>query len=198
MNKTCSGVASGLTFVGGMLLLSLASGCQTTGNQSVSGNAGRFVVAGEASAKTKESFNKLKGLAGTWKMENPEKPGEWSDAITFSVTSGGNVVREIMFAGEQHEMTNTYHLDGDSIMVTHYCAMGNQPSMRASRSNIGGDTMHFAFDHVTNYASNGQPVMCDLSLKFDGQDSVTENWKSCVDGGLSDQHNVEIALKRSK
>ncbi len=198
MFKFDSGVVSQLALGGGLLLLSLAAGCSTTCNKCVTGSAGQFSIVGKPSDTTKASFDKLKTLAGTWQMENPEKKGEWNDAITYSVTSGGNVVREIMFAGAPHEMTNTYHMDGDSIVVTHYCSVGNQPTMRARPNNQASSAVHFVFDHVSNYAGGGETVMCDLLLTMNGPDSLTQNWKSCVEGALSDQHNVGIELRRKK
>lgn len=196
-----SSVASRLALGSGLVLLSLVASCGTC-DKCVTGNAGQFSIVGKPSDTTKASFEKLKTLAGTWQMENPEKKGEWNDAITFSVTSGGNVVREIMFAGAPHEMTNTYHLDGDSIVVTHYCAVGNQPTMRAGAANQfgnqNGNTMHFTFDHVSNYSGSDQTVMCDLTLTLNSADVINENWKSCVEGKLTDQHNVGIELRRKK
>lgn len=197
MTKFSSGVVSRVALGSGLFVVSLLASCGTC-DKCVTGNGGHFAVVGKASDTTKASFEKLKTLAGTWQMENPEKKGEWNDAITFSVTSGGNVVREIMFAGAPHEMTNTYHLDGDSVVVTHYCAVGNQPTMRATTSNQNGNTMHFVFDHVSNYTGSDQTVMCDLTLTLNSQDTINENWKSCVDGKLSDQHNVGIELRRKK
>ncbi|MEZ6019293.1 MAG: hypothetical protein R3F17_04090 [Planctomycetota bacterium] len=41
-------------------------------------------------------------------------------------------MREIMFPGQPFEMTNVYRLDGNDLCVTHFCAVGNQPQMRAT------------------------------------------------------------------
>ncbi len=37
-----------------------------------------------------------------------------------------------MYPGMEHEMTNMYTLDGNTLVMTHYCAGGNQPRMRAT------------------------------------------------------------------
>lgn len=68
-------------------------------------------------------------LQGRWVMEGPEGPAY----TEFALTSSGSAVRETMFPGTPHEMINMYALDGNSLVLTHYCAGGNQPRMRAER-----------------------------------------------------------------
>ena len=43
-------------------------------------------------------------------------------SIEFRVTSAGSVVQETMFPGSDHEMVNMYSVDGDKLLMTHYCA----------------------------------------------------------------------------
>ena len=50
-------------------------------------------------------------------------------------------------------MATLYHLDGDQLMLTHYCSAGNQPRMRAATVSTEGviefhllDTGHFALE----------------------------------------------------
>ena len=49
---------------------------------------------------------------------------------SYRVASGGSVVQETLFPGSPHEMISMYHLAGGQLVMTHYCAMGNQPRMK--------------------------------------------------------------------
>jgi len=50
-----------------------------------------------------------------------------------------------------HEMTNVYHMDGPTLVMTHYCAAGNQPRLRAASGTSG--TIDFKTDSVTNWTA---------------------------------------------
>ncbi len=191
------------TFVIGIapsLLVALVAGW-LAGCQSGKHKSGGVQAVAAPSPASQATMNQLKSLAGNWEMENPEKQGEWNLASTFQVTSGGNVVREIMFPGLPHEMTNTYHLDGDSVVVTHYCAIGNQPRMRAV-SNDGhhhsSNQIHFQFDSVTNFTGGDQTYMGDLLLTMNGPDSLTQNWRSYQHGKMNEDSHASFALRRQK
>ena len=49
----------------------------------------------------------------------------------IKVTAGGSAVHETLFPGSAHEMVSVYHLDGADLVMTHFCALGNQPRMKA-------------------------------------------------------------------
>jgi hypothetical protein len=132
-------------------------------------------------------LDRVKSLAGTWEMADAQ--GNRNPAVVYAVTSSGSAVREIMFPGSEHEMTNMYHMDGDSLVVTHYCAMGNQPRMRARLAEGGGakDRIDFAFDSVTNMTAPDQPAMASLSLVWIDPDHIRQEWRSWG-GGKSGEH----------
>ena len=88
-----------------------------------------------------QAFEQIKGLAGTWHGE-PEAEGLAAEAEVehpgevvheFRVSAAGTVVMEMMGPGTDYEMINMYHLDGDDLVLTHYCAGGNQPTMKLNR-----------------------------------------------------------------
>ncbi len=103
-------------------------------------------------------FDQLKSLEGTW-TGTPEGKGEEAEAEArakphavheFEVSAGGTVVMETMAPGSDHEMINMYHLDGEDLLLTHYCAGGNQPRMRLDREASSAGDLVFAFDGGTN------------------------------------------------
>ena len=81
-------------------------------------------------ARREPMLDAVRALEGRWIAETPYGTSEHE----FAVSSAGSVVREIMGPGEEHEMTNMYTLDGNALVMTHYCGAGNQPRMRATDS----------------------------------------------------------------
>ena len=117
---------------------------------------GSPALAGEMTAK--QVLDQLKSLDGTWKGE-PEGQGEEAEAeakaagpVTheIQVSAAGTVVMETMNPGTEHEMINMYHLDGDDLLLTHYCAGGNQPQMRLDLGQSTADLLVFDFIGGTN------------------------------------------------
>lgn len=77
-------------------------------------------------------------------------------------------------------MMTIYHPDGNVILMTHYCAAGNQPRMRAQAS--GGDTIAFQYVDAANLKSSADGHMYRLVIKFKDADHVTEEWTWKQDG----------------
>lgn len=158
-----------------------ATGCATVRAQAV----------GTPDAATTAAFDRLKTLAGTW--EAPDEKGVKSVVSVITVSSNGSAIREVMLPGTPNEMTNMYHLDGSSIMVTHYCAMGNQPRMRCRSSD--GTTFSFAFDGITNMAGKDDNPMASLILEIKDANHMSQTWDNLKPG--ADAHAVfELSRKR--
>ncbi|HUY92931.1 MAG TPA: hypothetical protein VMV10_29645 [Pirellulales bacterium] len=64
---------------------------------------------------------------------------------SIRVTSAGSAIEETLFPGGDHEMVTMYFIDGDKLLLTHYCALGNQPQMQAEP---GEDAKRIAFKFV--------------------------------------------------
>ena len=109
-----------------------------------------------APSEAQKSFDTLKTLAGTWQgpvTADPPQP-DWGDKpvqVSLRVTSRGNaLVHEMKEAGTpddpakyDHPLTMLY-LDGDRLLLTHYCDAGNRPRM-AARTSLDGKTVEFDF-----------------------------------------------------
>jgi hypothetical protein len=111
-------------------------------------------LAGPALAQTvdgKAAFERLKTLAGTWQGQAGHGPADQAATVTYRVASGGSVVEETLFPGTPHEMISMYHLVDGELVLTHYCAMANQPRMRLDRKASTSDRLVFAFDGGTNF-----------------------------------------------
>lgn len=146
-------------------------------------------------AQTAAALDQVKALAGTWDIL--DETGKSTGTTVFSVSSAGSSVREIMFQGHPHEMTNMYHMDGPTIVVTHYCAAGNQPLMRAAPADIAPGRIAFRFDHASNFDPKADGhVMGDLTLVFTDRDHLRQEWGSYEEGKPAGTVNFELARRK--
>src|SRR5262249_17717977 len=99
-----------------------------------------------------QRFETLKKLAGAWVEVGQD--GKATDKVVSSirVTAAGSAIEERLFPGSDHEMVTLYHLDGDDLVLTHYCSLGNQPRLRAEPGK-DVNTIVFTFVSATNLKS---------------------------------------------
>ncbi|CAG0976562.1 hypothetical protein PHYC_01534 [Phycisphaerales bacterium] len=171
--------------VGSAAVLALG-GCAT--------HSSRQVVTQATPEQQKLLFDQVKSLAGTWEMADDH--GKKQTAAVFTVSSNGSIVREVMFPGEGHEMTNIYHMDGPTLVVTHYCAQGNQPRMRAAAGQPGA--VAFRLDSVTNLTAADEMYMGELTLVLESRNKLREEWKSFSKGEVQKDHCPVFELTRAK
>lgn len=101
-------------------------------------------VAGSTSATSstladgKAAFDRLKALQGDWDghVTTPDGP---KARVEFRLAGNGSALVERLFPGTDHEMVSIYHLVGRDLMLTHYCAMANQPRMKLVTGGQEGD-----------------------------------------------------------
>src|SRR5262249_20238550 len=92
----------------------------------------------------------FKQLAGEWGGKELKGPNEGKEVRpSYKVTAGGSAVVETLLPGTDHEMVTVIHRDGDDLLLTHYCMLGNQPQMKASGKG-DGKKFDFKFTRITN------------------------------------------------
>lgn len=139
------------------------------------------------------SFEKLKSLVGEWEGKEG-KDGE-KFTMTYKLTSGGSALVETMGPGTEHEMVTVIHPDGDGLILTHYCMLGNQPQMKAA-GKLDGDKLAFKFLRITNAKSDKDMYMHDVTFTFVDKDTVKTEWTNYHDG--KEKGHVTFELKRKK
>lgn len=131
----------------------------------------------KANSLAHRAFKAMRDLAGTWDTGEQQTDGSMN-GVVFKVTAGGSAVVETMFPGAKHEMVNAYHLDGENMICTHYCAQGVQPRMKLV--SFDDNTMKFEFMDGTNLKP-GAGHMGGLELVIEGN-KLTERWTYVKDG----------------
>lgn len=140
------------------------------------------------------AFERLKRLSGVWKGRSTKG---WEDQVTIDVIAGGSVVRSSSFNAHPGEtMLTLYHLDGDRLMLTHYCVARNQPRMVASRFEDDGKTIKFDFLDATNLSSPGAGHMHSSLFQFRDDSHFTSRWTWFQDG--KESWMEEIVYERER
>jgi hypothetical protein len=141
------------------------------------------------------AFERIKALAGDWQGRGSHSE-DVPASTKFELTSSGSVVKETMFPGTPHEMVNMYSLDRGSLVMTHYCAMGNQPHLRLAA--VEGNVYTLEFIRGGNLASRDEPHMDSMVMTLDGPDHVTSVWTSWANGGpTGDQAAFDLRRVKS-
>lgn len=118
------------------------------------------------------AFNKLKSLAGTW--EATSKRGKVTSS--YEVISNGNALAERVSVPGEGEMLTVYHLDGNRLVLTHYCTAGNEPHMQAEVYDPASNQLKFDFAGGGNLADANAGHMHNVAFKFAGADEFTADW----------------------
>lgn len=123
--------------------------------------------------------------------------GEGKDAVSgnvrYRVASGGTVVEETLMPGTPHEMISLYHLDGDELLMTHYCSSGNQPRLRLDRAASTPDALRFTFVSGTNMNPAKDHHIRGLTLSTTAE-GLHHDWMAWADG--KEQHHLRFGLRR--
>lgn len=153
------------------------------------------VVKPATDAQRAALLDKVKMLEGTWEMQ--DEKGQKTTAAIFSVGAKGTSVREIMFPGSPEEMTNMYTMDGDALLMTHYCAMGNQPHMKAHMGS-NPNVLEFKTAGVSNLNDANGSYMGSMTLTIVDKDHVKAKWIHVKDGKPETGESPEFVMMRKK
>lgn len=146
----------------------------------------------EHEKKTHPGLERLKKLTGTWSAETKEMG---ATTVTYRVISGGSTVMETIMPGTDHEMVTMYHVDGDDLVLVHYCALGNQPHMKSQKDSKEG-TLDFRCTGGSNMKCPTDTHMHSLVLTFVDADHINHEWTLMKDGKTD--HAVKFELARKK
>jgi len=124
-----------------------------------------------AQSDAQRVLDRFKSMAGTW--EGKSSDGD-ERQVSYRVLAGGRAVM-----GESHDgnddMTSMIYLDGDRLLMTHFCPAGNQPRMTAR---ISADLKMVSFDFldVTNLSAPTAGHMHRAVYFFSDEDHYIEEW----------------------
>ena len=145
-----------------------------------------------AQSDAQKSFDKLKTLAGSWEGTFEGKPMQ----VSLRVTSTGNALMHEMTQGGPDDPITMFYVDGDRLLLTHYCDAGNRPRM-AGKMTPDGKTVEFDFLDVANFSSTQYGHMQHAVFTTLDPNHHTEDWTFMLQGGKPPV-TAHLDLQRTK
>lgn len=124
------------------------------------------------------AFARLKTLAGDWEADTRMGKAH----LNYEVIAGGTAVVERETAEKMPAMLTVYHLDGDRLLLTHYCMAGNQPRMQARAFNSESGELQFRFLDAGNLPDAGAGHMHNATLRFVDNNHLVTEWEFYENG----------------
>jgi hypothetical protein len=117
-----------------------------------------------------KTFDQLKGMEGNWEGKNAQ--GQ-TIQVTFRVTAGGSALMSEIHGKGPENMITMFHMDGDHLLMTHYCGAGNQPRMKVATADA--KSVSFEFVDGTNIGP-GDGHMQRATFTQPDADHHVEEW----------------------
>jgi hypothetical protein len=125
-------------------------------------------------AESRALYDRFKKLAGMW--EGSSTKG-WTERENIRIIAGQSAVLFDSFDAHPGEaMLTLVHMDGDRLMLTHYCIAKNQPRLVASSISDDGRTVTFTFLDATNLASRDVGHMDKVRFEFADESHYASQW----------------------
>lgn len=159
--------------------------------------SGVLVAAGESAATAADhqaAFDRLKSLVGVWKGHHTTSDGP-EMGVEYSLTGSGTALTERLFAGTPHEMLSVYYMERGELVLTHYCAMGNQPRMKLVAGGKDGD-LRFDFAGGTNLDAATSTYIHGGRISILGPDRFDADWHVWSQGKQADSQR--LFMKRAE
>ncbi len=111
--------------------------------------------------------------AAEWERLTSRLLGEWEATVptgtviaSYRLVSNDSALVETFRTPSGRETISIYHLDGERLLMTHYCGQTNQPRLMATHADA--TTLKFDLMGVTGYQPS-ESVMRSLSISFGSQ-----------------------------
>ena len=135
------------------------------------------IAADNDKSSASAALKAISELAGNW-----QGTFQWSGARTeagkltanyYKTGNGSAVIENLIMEGDVPSMTSAYHLDGNDLRMTHYCAAQNQPRLKASLIDLNHGIINFDFVDATNLRSPDAPHVVGLEMHLVSPDHIT-------------------------
>jgi hypothetical protein len=146
-----------------------------------------------------QSFDNLKNLAGSWQGHvstlppQPEMDGKLMQVSLRTTSMGHTLMHEMTGPGRPDDPITMMVVDGDRLLLTHYCDADNRPRMVGKMSS-DGKTVEFTFLDVTGNLQYGHMQHAVFTVIDDNHH--TEDW-TYMEPGDTPVH-AHFDLQRTK
>lgn len=148
-----------------------------------------------ATAMKPSALDRLKQLEGEWVGKAGAGEQKMDATVVYHVTGAGSAVMETLFPGGKEEMVTLYTVEGGQLALTHYCAAGNQPRMKA-RKGSGANELVFDYSGGPGINPKTDMHMHAARITFLDDDHIRSEWTAYEKGRAS--HVMTFDLERRR
>jgi len=154
------------------LILPLPSSTALVDRQHAAGHAEPGATAARA------GFERMRGVAGAWSFVAGAEHGR----VTYTVVSDGTALLETVTNDEHGEagMVSVIYVEGDQLVLQHYCSAGNQPRMVSP--GLDGDRIRFTLEGITNLTAPSAGHIHEAEFRFPADGTFESRWTWREDG----------------
>jgi hypothetical protein len=137
------------------------------------------------------AFSRLKSLVGEWEAETHMGKVK----VSYELVAGGTALLERESGENMPVMLTLFHVDGDRLLLTHYCMAGNQPRMQARRFDAEAGEIQFQFLDATNLTP-GAGHMHNATFRLVDDQHFQSEWQFYENGKLKMTQNPKYTRVR--
>jgi hypothetical protein len=129
------------------------------------------------------AFAFLSSMAGSWEGNSREHDHAAAAArrVDVRTSAAGSAVIQTLYPGAPQEMLNVFHMDGDTLLLTHYCAAQNAPVMKFEKTDVPGE-IRFVFNGGTNFDAAVDVHAHEGSFHVKDRDTVASSFITWAGG----------------
>ena len=135
--------------------------------------------------EAEKAFDKLKTLAGSWEGSPrvvppvPEIDGKPAHVVLRVASRGHTLMHDLKIDGIPDNPLTMLVVDGDRLLLTHYCDADNRPRMTGKVS-PDGKTVEFEYLDISGHAERGH--MHHAVFTFVDENHHSEDWTFMMPG----------------
>jgi hypothetical protein len=147
----------------------------------------------------------FKTLGGDWQVgtsahehgSGSPSASSYGSSLSFKVKAAGSAVVQTTRAGQPGEMESIFHMDGDQLLLTHYCALQNAPVLKFQPSSKPGE-IKFVFQGGTNFDPTVDAHFHEGTFQVKDKDTVEQTFTVYANGKPTPDGRSIIRRKASQ
>lgn len=120
--------------------------------------------------------------------------GSPANVVDVKTKAAGSAVVHTYRAGTPGEMETVFHMDGDQLLLTHYCALQNAPILKFEKSDKPGE-LKFVFQGGTNFDPKVDAHLHESTFVIKDKDTIEQRSTVFANGKPSPE--LKSVLRRT-